>query len=64
MPRACASSRPSPGTRTADHLEECAAAADFDLDPARLAEVERVLPVGFAAGERYWDQHSVGIQRY
>ncbi len=64
MPRACASSRPSPGTRTADHLEECAAAADFNLDPARLAEVERVLPVGFAAGERYSDQHWVGIQRY
>ena len=55
---------PIPGTRAADHLEEWAAAADFDLDPARLAEVERVLPVGFAAGERYSDQQWVGIQKY
>ena len=46
---------PIPGTRSADHLEECAAAADFELDAAQLAELERVLPVGFAAGERYSD---------
>jgi aryl-alcohol dehydrogenase-like predicted oxidoreductase len=55
---------PIPGTRTAEHLEECAAAADFDLDAARLAELERVLPVGFAAGERYPDSHWVGIEKY
>jgi aryl-alcohol dehydrogenase-like predicted oxidoreductase len=55
---------PIPGTRSAEHLEECAAAADFALDAARLAELERVLPVGFAAGERYSDQQWVGIQKY
>ncbi len=55
---------PIPGTRTAAHLDECAAAADFDLDSARLAELERVLPLGFAAGERYADSHWVGIKRY
>ncbi len=55
---------PIPGTRAADHLEDCAAAADFDLDAAKLAEIERVLPVGFAAGERYSDQQWVGIQKY
>jgi aryl-alcohol dehydrogenase-like predicted oxidoreductase len=54
---------PIPGTRSAEHLEECAA-ADFALDAARLAELERVLPVGFAAGERYSDQQWVGIQKY
>ncbi len=53
-----------PGTRSADHLEECAGAVDFALDTARLAELERVLPVGFAAGERYSDQQWVGIQKY
>jgi aryl-alcohol dehydrogenase-like predicted oxidoreductase len=53
-----------PGTRNADHLEECAAAADFSLDAGRLAELERLLPVGFAAGERYSDQQWVGIQKY
>ena len=55
---------PIPGTRSAEHLEECAAAADFALGAARLAEIERVLPVGFAAGERYSEQQWVGIQKY
>ncbi len=55
---------PIPGSRTAEHLEECAAAADFDLTPAQLAEIERVLPVGFAAGERYSERQWVGIQKY
>jgi aryl-alcohol dehydrogenase-like predicted oxidoreductase len=55
---------PIPGTRTANHLEECAEAADIDLTEAQLAELERVLPVGFAAGERYSDQQWVGIQKY
>jgi aryl-alcohol dehydrogenase-like predicted oxidoreductase len=55
---------PIPGTRTADHLEECADAADHDLSQEQLAELERVLPVGFAAGERYSDQQWIGIQKY
>jgi aryl-alcohol dehydrogenase-like predicted oxidoreductase len=55
---------PIPGTRTAAHLEECAAAAAIDLSEAQLADLERALPVGFAAGERYSDQQWVGIQRY
>ena len=55
---------PIPGTRTAEHLEQCAAAADFALDAGRLAELEQVLPAGFAAGERYSDQQWVGIQKY
>ena len=55
---------PIPGTRTAEHLEECAAAADLDLDATRLAEIERILPVGFAAGERYADAQWIGIERY
>jgi len=55
---------PIPGTRTAGHLEECAAAADIELSQAQVGELERVLPVGFAAGERYSDQQWVGIQKY
>jgi aryl-alcohol dehydrogenase-like predicted oxidoreductase len=55
---------PIPGTRAADHLEECAAAADIDLSETQLAELERALPVGFAAGERYSDSQWVGIQKY
>ncbi len=55
---------PIPGARTAEHFEQCAAAADLDLDADRLAEIERVLPVGFAAGERYPDAHWAGIEKY
>ena len=55
---------PIPGTRAAAHLEECAAAAEIDLTDAQLAEIERALPVGFAAGERYSEQQWVGIQKY
>ena len=55
---------PIPGTRTAAHLEECAAAAEIDLTEAELADIERALPLGFAAGERYSDQQWVGIQKY
>jgi aryl-alcohol dehydrogenase-like predicted oxidoreductase len=55
---------PIPGTRTAAHLEECAAAADIDLSEAQLADLERALPIGFAAGERYSDPQWVGIQKY
>ncbi len=55
---------PIPGTRAANHLAECAKAADFDLSATQIAEIERVLPVGFAAGERYSDQQWVGIHKY
>jgi aryl-alcohol dehydrogenase-like predicted oxidoreductase len=55
---------PIPGTRTAGHLEECAAAADVVLSESDLADLERALPIGFAAGERYSDLQWVGIQKY
>jgi aryl-alcohol dehydrogenase-like predicted oxidoreductase len=55
---------PIPGTRSAAHLEECAAAAKIDLTDAQLAEIERALPLGFAAGERYSEQQWLGIQKY
>ena len=55
---------PIPGTRAAGHLEDCAATAEVDLTDAQLAEIERALPVGFAAGERYSEQQWIGIQKY
>jgi aryl-alcohol dehydrogenase-like predicted oxidoreductase len=55
---------PIPGTRTAAHLKECADAEQLDLNNAQLAEIERALPLGYAAGERYSDQQWVGIQKY
>jgi aryl-alcohol dehydrogenase-like predicted oxidoreductase len=55
---------PIPGSRTAGHLAECAAAGEIDLTDAQLAEIERALPAGFAAGERYSEQQWLGIQKY
>ena len=55
---------PIPGTRTGAHLAECVAAADLDLDPGLLAEIERLLPLGFAAGERYHEAMWPGVEKY
>jgi aryl-alcohol dehydrogenase-like predicted oxidoreductase len=53
-----------PGTRSPEHLAENAAAADTVLTDAQLAEIDRLLPVGFAYGDRYSDGQSVGPERY
>jgi hypothetical protein len=55
---------PIPGARFAAHLAECAAAGKIDLTDAQVAEIERALPLGFAAGERYSESQWVGIQKY
>jgi hypothetical protein len=44
------------------HLEECASTAEVDLTDAQLAEIERALPVGLAAGERFSEQQWMGNQ--
>ena len=55
---------PIPGTRTAEHLNDWAGAADIDLPDAARAETDRLLPPGFAHGDRYSDAQIVGIERY
>ncbi|WP_218042060.1 aldo/keto reductase [Streptomyces abyssomicinicus] len=44
---------PIPGTRHRAHLTENAAATALALSPEELAAVERAVPAGAAAGERY-----------
>jgi aryl-alcohol dehydrogenase-like predicted oxidoreductase len=44
---------PIPGTRTAEHLAECAMASSVTLTPADMLEIEEILPVGWAHGNRY-----------
>lgn len=53
-----------PGTRSPGHLEELAAAASIVLTPDDLAEIERILPRGFAHGDRYSDAQMIGVERY
>ena len=55
---------PIPGTRTAGHLEAIAAAKDIVLTAEQMAAIERVLPVGFAAGDRYAPDQWGAAERY
>lgn len=55
---------PIPGTRSAAHLAQNAAASDIKLSVADLAEIDRILPVGFAWGDRYTDAQAIGTERY
>ncbi|MEP4342774.1 MAG: aldo/keto reductase, partial [Lentilitoribacter sp.] len=55
---------PIPGTRTVEHLLECAQGAEITLSTDELAEIEDILPVGFAHGSRYSDQQKVGPEDY
>ncbi|MFT3865033.1 MAG: aldo/keto reductase [Solirubrobacterales bacterium] len=51
---------PIPGTTQARHLEENVVAATTVLDPAVLAEIDRVAPPGAVEGDRYADMSFVG----
>lgn len=55
---------PIPGTRSAADLGQFAQGADITLSPADLAESDRILPAGFAAGDRYRDHQLMAIERY
>ncbi|WP_151718740.1 aldo/keto reductase [Gemmobacter serpentinus] len=53
---------PIPGTRRAARLQEW---LDLpQLGQAERAEIETILPAGFAAGDRYGDHQLLGIERY
>lgn len=55
---------PIPGTRSADHLAECTAASEFEMTEDIMAEIERILPVGWAHGDRYSRSQSFGVENY
>lgn len=55
---------PIPGTRSAAHLEEDAAADAVKLTAQDIAEIEAILPVGFAHGARYSESQSNGPEDY
>jgi aryl-alcohol dehydrogenase-like predicted oxidoreductase len=55
---------PIPGTRTAAHLKEWAVACDIEFTNADRAEIDHLLPPGFAHGDRYSDAQIVGVERY
>jgi aryl-alcohol dehydrogenase-like predicted oxidoreductase len=55
---------PIPGTRTAAHLQAWVTAPEIDLTDDDRAEIDRVLPVGWAWGDRYDDPQSATVERY
>ncbi|MEJ6393717.1 aldo/keto reductase [Gymnodinialimonas sp. 2305UL16-5] len=55
---------PIPGTRSASHLRDLAGADEIALSAADLAEIERLLPAGFAHGARYGGATWPGIEIY
>jgi aryl-alcohol dehydrogenase-like predicted oxidoreductase len=55
---------PIPGTRSAEHLAVNAAASDIRLTKKDLAEIDKLLPPGWAHGNRYNDQQQVGAELY
>ncbi|MGA8426821.1 MAG: aldo/keto reductase [Candidatus Dormiibacterota bacterium] len=52
---------PIPGTRHPGRLEENVAAAELELDPATLQELDDALPVGAVKGDRYLDMSRVNV---
>ncbi len=55
---------PIPGTRTAGHLGEWIGADRLVLTNADRAEIDHILPPGFAHGDRYDDAQNIGPERY
>lgn len=55
---------PIPGTRSAKNLCQWASATEIVLTPEDHAEIDRILPPGFAAGDRYGDTQLLAIERY
>jgi aryl-alcohol dehydrogenase-like predicted oxidoreductase len=55
---------PIPGTRTAAHLADWAGADAIRLTDDDRAAIARILPVGFAWGDRYNDAMAATVERY
>ncbi|CAN5709498.1 aldo/keto reductase [soil metagenome] len=55
---------PLPGTRSAEHLAANAKGAEIALTAAQIAEIEDLLPAGFAHGNRYSAAQDIGPERY
>ena len=55
---------PIPGTRTADHLMDWITASDIALTPDLRDAIARLLPVGWAYGDRYNHEQAGPVERY
>jgi aryl-alcohol dehydrogenase-like predicted oxidoreductase len=55
---------PIPGTRTAENLAAWAHADEIAFTEADRTEIARLLPVGFAYGDRYNLEQAMSVERY
>jgi aryl-alcohol dehydrogenase-like predicted oxidoreductase len=55
---------PIPGTRTPDHLAINAKGTEINLTAQDLKEIEEILPVGFAHGNRYSEAAQASVEIY
>lgn len=55
---------PIPGTRSRAHLRQLADGESLKLSETDLAEIETMLPAGFAHGDRYTNAQWGGAERY
>lgn len=55
---------PIPGTKSVSHLAELVRGMEIDLTPEELESIERVLPVGWAHGDRYSEDQWKGPEKY
>jgi aryl-alcohol dehydrogenase-like predicted oxidoreductase len=55
---------PIPGTRTPGHLADNAAGANINLTPQNMADIENILPIGFAHGNRYSEAAQASVEIY
>ena len=55
---------PIPGTRSALHLSDWVAASELTLTPEDHAAIARIMPVGWAFGDRYNNDQAATVERY
>lgn len=55
---------PIPGTRTAENLAMDAKATGISLSPQDLADIDRLLPAGWAQGNRYTEEQQKSSELY
>ena len=55
---------PIPGTRSRNHLIELALGSEFDLTEEISDQIDHLLPIGWAHGERYSDDQWIGIEKF
>tara|TARA_B100000131_G_C18107877_1_gene608552 strand:- start:1391 stop:2389 length:999 start_codon:yes stop_codon:yes gene_type:complete len=55
---------PIPGTRSTKHLKSLSKGSEVHLKPEELNEIDKILPVGWAHGDRYSVNQWVGPEKY